>query len=115
MNKFIQCDRCRCLIDKQCRRDTPTFDNKGYAVWPQIKYQNGGCFKGISKSINLSDLVLNEQQSDIVFYSCFTEDCDNYALMMVNISDGDPVFISFDEMLHGMKSALNDTSVEEHF
>ena len=61
MNDFVKCEDCKCLINKQCRMAIPVCDHRGYAVWPEIKYADGGCFNGISDEVKLSDMVLNEQ------------------------------------------------------
>ena len=65
MDKFLECDECQCMVKKQCRKNPPTHDRHGYAVWPELKYHDNGCFSGVRKEPKkLSDLILeaNEEQ-----------------------------------------------------
>ena len=51
---------------------------------------------------NNDTVIQVAEQSGQKFYSCYSEDCNNYAQMLLDVGDeGDHQFIRFDDMFNG--------------
>ena len=64
MDKFIECNDCKCLVNKQCRRKSAVHDIRGYGTWPEMKSKGDGCFDGKVKATRLSDMIAKQEIKD---------------------------------------------------